>query len=63
MPKKPAPRPAAKRPAAPSKKPVAKKRNPFGDPADTLYAGGTPLFDETGRSPAKRPPAGKSRSR
>jgi hypothetical protein len=28
-----------------------KKRNPYGDPPDTMYAGGTPLFDErTGRS-------------
>ena len=27
-----------------------KRRNPFGDPPDTMYAGGTPLFDErTGR--------------
>lgn len=25
-------------------------RNPYGDPPDTMYAGGTPLFDErTGR--------------
>ena len=29
----------------------AKGLNPFGDPPDTFYAGGTPLFDEkTGRS-------------
>jgi hypothetical protein len=27
------------------------RRNPYGDPSDTMYAGGTPLFDErTGRS-------------
>ena len=27
-----------------------KRRNPYGDPPDTMYAGGTPLFDErTGR--------------
>jgi hypothetical protein len=27
------------------------KLNPFGDPSGTMYAGGTPLFDErTGRS-------------
>jgi hypothetical protein len=30
---------------------TAKGLNPFGDPPDTVYAGGTPLFDEkTGRS-------------
>jgi hypothetical protein len=30
---------------------AAKGLNPFGDPAGTMYAGGTPLFDEkTGRS-------------
>ena len=30
---------------------AAKGLNPFGDPPDTMYAGGTPLFDEkTGRS-------------
>ncbi len=28
----------------------ANDRNPYGDPKDTMYAGGTPLFDErTGR--------------
>jgi len=28
-----------------------KHRNQYGDPPDTMYAGGTPLFDErTGRS-------------
>ena len=28
-----------------------KGRNPYGDPPDTMYAGGTPLFDEaTGRT-------------
>ena len=28
-----------------------KRRNPFGDSPDTMYAGGTPLFDErTGRA-------------
>jgi quinol monooxygenase YgiN len=33
-------------------------RNEFGDPADTLYAGGTPRFDETGglAAPGKRRP-------
>jgi quinol monooxygenase YgiN len=33
-------------------------RNEFGDPADTLYAGGTPRFDETGGAgaPGKRRP-------
>jgi hypothetical protein len=30
---------------------AAKGLNPFGDPEGTMYAGGTPLFDErTGRS-------------
>ena len=30
---------------------AAKGLNPFGDPQGTMYAGGTPLFDEkTGRS-------------
>lgn len=28
-------------------------RNEFGDPPDTLYAGGTPLFDETGQAGPK----------
>ena len=29
-------------------------RNPYGDPKDTMYAGGTPLFDErTGNSKDK----------
>jgi hypothetical protein len=29
-------------------------RNPYGDPPDTMYAGGTPLFDErTGNSKDK----------
>jgi hypothetical protein len=28
-----------------------KRRNPYGDAPDTMYAGGTPLFDErTGRA-------------
>lgn len=28
-----------------------KKLNPYGDPSDTMYMGGTPLFNEaTGRS-------------
>ena len=31
-----------------------KRRNPFGDDQDTMYAGGTPLFDErTGRTKDK----------
>jgi|tagenome__1003787_1003787.scaffolds.fasta_scaffold19374816_2 hypothetical protein len=48
MPKKPSPpRPVPPRPP----------RNEFGDPPDTLYAGGTPRFDErTGRSVPPRPP-------
>ena len=29
-----------------------KGRNPYGDPPDTMYAGGTPLFDE--RTGAKK---------
>ena len=30
---------------------AARGLNPYGDPPDTLYAGGTPLFDEkTGKS-------------
>jgi len=30
---------------------AAKRLNPFGDPEGTMYAGGSPLFDEkTGRS-------------
>jgi hypothetical protein len=46
MPKKPS-RPRPVRPPKP--------RNEFGDPADTVYAGGTPLFDErTGKSIPKR---------
>jgi hypothetical protein len=46
MPSKPRPpRPAPPKPG----------RNEFGDPKDTLYAGGTPLFDErTGRSVPRR---------
>jgi hypothetical protein len=60
MPKKAAPRSGRAKPA-PSKAPKAPKgRNRFGDPADTLYAGGTPLFDETGRAGPKKAPARKS---
>ncbi len=30
------------------------RRNPYGDPPDTMYLGGTPLFDErTGRTKDK----------
>jgi hypothetical protein len=59
MAKKPPPRlipPLPKRP---------KRKNEFGDPADTLYAGGTPLFDETGggTKPPKRPAPKKPRGR
>jgi len=36
-------------PVSPSRPP----RNEFGDPTDTLYTGGTPLFDETGGSSPK----------
>jgi hypothetical protein len=46
MPKKPAPAPS----------PPPGRKNRFGDPSDTLYAGGTPLFDEgAGRGIDKRP--------
>jgi hypothetical protein len=49
----------SKRPSRPSR--PAKRRNEFGDPPDTLYAGGTPRFDETAarivprKPPRKRP--------
>ena len=46
-------------PPAPSPSPGARPpRNEFGDPPDTLYAGGTPRFDETGGAgtPGKRRP-------
>jgi hypothetical protein len=58
MPPKKTSRPAPPLPKRP------KRKNEFGDPADTLYAGGTPLFDErTGKStPPRRPPARKPRS-
>ncbi len=57
MPKKAPPkRSAPPRPKAPSR--AGKGRNEFGDPRDTLYAGGTPLFDEMGGG-AKRPAPGK----
>jgi hypothetical protein len=32
----------------------ARGLNAFGDPADTIYAGGTPLFDETATGDAGR---------
>jgi hypothetical protein len=54
MPKKAPPKRAITLPRKP-----AKGRNEFGDPRDTLYAGGTPLFDETGRGAIKRPPTRK----
>ena len=41
-------KPARRVPARPV---TPKARNRFGDPVDTVYAGGTPLFDErTGKS-------------
>lgn len=48
----------------------AQGRNEFGDPEGTMYAGGTPLFDErTGQTKdrwdyilAKHPEAGEERS-
>jgi quinol monooxygenase YgiN len=45
-------------PARPSPPVVRPPRNEFGDPPDTLYAGGTPRFDETGGigGPGKRRP-------
>jgi quinol monooxygenase YgiN len=43
------------RPPSPRSRPP---RNEFGDPPDTMYAGGTPRFDETGgfQPPGKRRP-------
>ena len=43
-------------PKKPPRRPVPPKpRNEFGDRPDTVYAGGTPLFDErTGKSIPKR---------
>jgi hypothetical protein len=58
MPKKP---PARSARPAPKPTKAPKGRNRFGDPADTLYAGGTPLFDETGRSGPKKTPVKKKR--
>jgi len=49
----PAPAPAPQQPAESciDARLRAKGLNPYGDPPDTMYAGGTPLFDEkTGRS-------------
>lgn len=44
----------AARPARPEQEPhIPHPRNEFGDPHDTLYAGGTPLFDETGQAGPK----------
>jgi len=40
------------RPAA--RPPQPRRRNRFGDPSDTAYAGGTPRFDETGGLGPKR---------
>lgn len=46
------PAPGRARPPAPrSPAPRPPLRNEFGDPPDTLYAGGTPRFDETGQTP------------
>lgn len=45
------PRPAAPAPSCIERELAAKGLNEFGDPPGTVYAGGTPLFDEkTGRS-------------
>jgi quinol monooxygenase YgiN len=49
--------PAKVVPAKPPRQPPP--RNEFGDPPDTLYAGGTPRFDETGTGRAR--PRGKRR--
>jgi hypothetical protein len=50
-----------KKPLATPKLP-GRRKNEFGDPADTLYAGGTPLFDEgAGRAIDKRPMAKPTR--
>jgi hypothetical protein len=60
MAKKPTKRPA---PTAPPRSRPPKGRNEFGDPADTLYAGGTPLFDErTGKSVPRRKPKPATKS-
>ena len=49
---------SGRRPPTPSPPDLRPPRNDFGDPPDTLYAGGTPLFDETGSgaAPNKRRP-------
>ena len=48
---------------APAPPPVHPPHNEFGDPLDTLYAGGTPRFDETGGGGggAEESPPGKRR--
>jgi quinol monooxygenase YgiN len=38
----------------PTRPPQPRRRNRFGDPTDTVYAGGTPRFDETGGQGPKR---------
>lgn len=55
----PVKRPPSRRPDPPAlpprRPPITPPRNQFGDPKDTLYAGGTPRFDETGGlAPRKR---------
>jgi hypothetical protein len=37
---------ASARPSCVDRELAARGLNPYGDPADTMYAGGTPLFDE-----------------
>lgn len=39
--------PAGARPSCLDAQLAARGLNPYGDPPDTMYAGGTPLFDET----------------
>jgi hypothetical protein len=56
----PTKKPPPKRATPPRSRPT-KGRNEFGDPRDTLYAGGTPLFDETGGG-FKKPPARKRKT-
>jgi hypothetical protein len=44
------------RPQPPAPRPRPLRRNRFGDSPETMYAGGTPRFDETGGQGSKRRP-------
>lgn len=63
----PDPAPVAAAPARPSRPPLTppdpprRPTNEFGDPRDTLYAGGTPRFDETGGLGGIEPPGKRRR--